>query len=130
MTPVLLTCSGLYCCHDTCNAGLVCVSSQVQHLQQTGPILLFWLHCLRHLVWPAHVTDVLRVWSLWFVYWLQVQPLKNTGLILPDNYPSFTLIRQAVGAVKLGYEALSLMVPEVRLGLSLPWSMDSWNFPD
>jgi hypothetical protein len=76
------------------------------------------------------VTDVLRVWSLWFVYWLQVQPLKNTGLILPDNYPSFTLIRQAVGAVKLGYEALSLMVPEVRLGLSLPWSMDSWNFPD
>jgi len=44
----------------------------------------------------------------------QVQPLKRTALILPEQYPSFTLLRQAVGATKLGYEALSLLVPEVR----------------
>ena len=45
---------------------------------------------------------------------LQVRHLKRTALILPENYPSFTLLRQAVGAVKLGYESLTLMVPEVR----------------
>lgn len=43
----------------------------------------------------------------------QVQHLKRTGLILPEQYPSFTLLRQAIGATKLGYEALSLLVPEV-----------------
>jgi hypothetical protein len=44
---------------------------------------------------------------------LQVRGLKRTALILPENYPSFTLLRQAVGAIKLGCEALTLLVPEV-----------------
>lgn len=45
----------------------------------------------------------------------QVRNLKRTDLILPEHYPTFTLLRQAIGAVKLGHEALSLMVPEVGL---------------
>jgi hypothetical protein len=44
---------------------------------------------------------------------LQVRHLKRTSLILPEHYPSFTLLRQALGAVELGHEALSLLVPEV-----------------
>lgn len=44
---------------------------------------------------------------------LQVRHVKRTALILPENYPSFTLLRQAIGAVQLGYEALTLLVPEV-----------------
>lgn len=44
---------------------------------------------------------------------VQVRGLKRTDLILPELYPSFTLLRQALGAVKLGREALTLLVPEV-----------------
>jgi hypothetical protein len=47
---------------------------------------------------------------------LQVRGLKRTDLILPELYPSFTLLRQAIGAVKLGQEALNLLVPEVGRG--------------
>lgn len=48
-----------------------------------------------------------------FLLLLQVRGLKRTALILPENYPSFTLLRQALGAIKLGFEALTLLVPEV-----------------
>ncbi|KAK9811429.1 hypothetical protein WJX72_003813 [[Myrmecia] bisecta] len=50
---------------------------------------------------------------------LQVQPtfqvvhLKNVGLLDPLRYPRFTLIGQAVGSVRLAYQALSTVVPEV-----------------
>jgi len=39
--------------------------------------------------------------------------LKHTSAILPEQYPRFTLIRQAWGSVTLGLEALKLFVPEV-----------------
>jgi hypothetical protein len=55
--------------------------------------------------------------TLLLVRVLQVRHLKRTALILPEHYPSFTLLRQAIGAVKLGYEALTLMVPEVSSGI-------------
>lgn len=44
---------------------------------------------------------------------VQVQPLHKGYLVQPEQYPRFTLVGQAVGAVGLGYEALSLLVPEV-----------------
>jgi hypothetical protein len=46
----------------------------------------------------------------------QVQHLSRSGLVLPERYPTFTLLRQAVGSVRLGHEALSKLVPEVRNG--------------
>jgi hypothetical protein len=39
--------------------------------------------------------------------------LRRTRAILPEQYPRFTLIRQAWGSVTLGLEALKLFVPEV-----------------
>lgn len=44
---------------------------------------------------------------------LQVLNLKRTHLIEADQYKRFTLVLQAWGSVKLGLEALRLMVPEV-----------------
>lgn len=49
---------------------------------------------------------------------VQVRHLKRTALILPEQYPSLTLLRQAIGSVKLGYDALSLLVPEVIVNSS------------
>ena len=44
--------------------------------------------------------------------------LHNRHLLLPERYPRFTLLGQALGSVRLGYEALSKAVPEVtRLAL-------------
>lgn len=59
---------------------------------------------------------------------VQVVPLQQTALILPEHYPSFTLLRQALGAVQLGYEALSLLVPEVRQEASKPLFLTSTRF--
>lgn len=44
---------------------------------------------------------------------MQVLGLKRVHLVDPAQYPSFTLVRQAWGSLKLGLEALTLMVPEV-----------------
>ena len=38
------------------------------------------------------------------------------GLIQPERYPRLTLVRQALGSVALGWEALRQVVPEVRPG--------------
>jgi alpha-1,2-mannosyltransferase len=48
---------------------------------------------------------------------VSVVPLERTALVLPESYPRFTLLGQAWGAARLGHEALSKMVPEVRK----PW---------
>ena len=40
-------------------------------------------------------------------------PLKHTSLILPERYPRLTLLGQGWGAVRLGREALSQLVPEL-----------------
>ena len=45
---------------------------------------------------------------------VRVVPLRRTALVLPERYPRFTLIGQAWGAARLGHEALSKVVPEVR----------------
>lgn len=44
---------------------------------------------------------------------LQVVQLHNRHLLLPERYPRFTLLGQALGSVRLGYEALTNAVPEV-----------------
>eukprot|EP00879_Flechtneria_rotunda_P003773 GHRR01004012.1.p1 GENE.GHRR01004012.1~~GHRR01004012.1.p1 ORF type:complete len:487 (+),score=120.70 GHRR01004012.1:258-1718(+) len=54
---------------------------------------------------------------------IQLLPLKRTHLIVPDYYPKFTLIRQAWGSVKLGLDALHLLVPEVFIDTT------GWAFP-
>ena len=43
----------------------------------------------------------------------QVIPLHKGYLVQPEQYPRLTLLGQALGAVRLGYEALSHVVPEV-----------------
>ncbi len=48
----------------------------------------------------------------------QVVGLKRRALLEAANYPSWTLVRQAVGSVRVAFEALRQFVPEVRaLGL-------------
>jgi len=46
---------------------------------------------------------------------IEVVPLKLTHLVLAERYPSFTLIRQALGSMRLGWEALCKKVPEVMI---------------
>ena len=48
---------------------------------------------------------------------MQVVQLHNRHLLLPERYPRFTLLGQALGSVRLGYEALTAAVPEVNLML-------------
>lgn len=43
----------------------------------------------------------------------KVVQLHNRHLLLPERYPRFTLLGQALGSVRLGYEALSNAVPEI-----------------
>ncbi|KAL3159480.1 hypothetical protein ABBQ38_009902 [Trebouxia sp. C0009 RCD-2024] len=43
----------------------------------------------------------------------KVVQLHNRHLLLPERYPRFTLLGQALGSVRLGYEALTNAVPEV-----------------
>eukprot|EP00798_Chlamydomonas_sp_ICE-L_P016151 gene16151-22311_t len=43
----------------------------------------------------------------------EVVSLAKSDLILPERYSHFTLVRQAIGSMKLGHEALSKLVPEV-----------------
>ncbi|KIZ06575.1 alpha-1,2-mannosyltransferase [Monoraphidium neglectum] len=43
----------------------------------------------------------------------EVVPLKRTHLVRPERYRRFTMIRQAAGSALLGWEALSLRVPQV-----------------
>ncbi len=45
---------------------------------------------------------------------LQVIQLHNRHLLLPERYPRFTLLGQALGSFRLGHEALKNAVPEVR----------------
>lgn len=47
--------------------------------------------------------------------YLQVIQLHNRHLLLPERYPRFTLLGQALGSFRLGHEALRNAVPEVRL---------------
>ncbi|GIL65630.1 hypothetical protein Vafri_19214 [Volvox africanus] len=54
---------------------------------------------------------------------IQVIPLRRTHLILPERYPRFTLVRQAMGSVALGLEALRQLVPEVYIDTT------GWAFP-
>lgn len=44
---------------------------------------------------------------------LQVIQLHGRHLLLPERYPRFTLLGQALGSARLGYEALTRAVPEV-----------------
>lgn len=44
---------------------------------------------------------------------LSIVPLQHTSLILPEQYPRWTLLGQAWGAMRLGREALSKLVPEL-----------------
>lgn len=44
----------------------------------------------------------------------QVVRLKRSRLLLPQTYPRFTLLGQAVGSVAVALEALGALVPEVR----------------
>lgn len=43
----------------------------------------------------------------------QVVPLALSHLLHPERYPRFTLLRQAIASARVGYEALSKVVPEV-----------------
>jgi len=45
---------------------------------------------------------------------VEVVPLHHSDWVRPERYRHFTMIRQAVGAARLGWEALSMRVPEVR----------------
>ncbi|GLC39586.1 hypothetical protein PLESTB_000810100 [Pleodorina starrii] len=54
---------------------------------------------------------------------IQVIPLRRTHLVQPERYPRFTLLRQALGSVGLGLEALRQLVPEVYIDTT------GWAFP-
>jgi alpha-1,2-mannosyltransferase len=41
----------------------------------------------------------------------KVVPLARASLLEPKQYPRFTMLRQALGAARLGWDALSLRVP-------------------
>ena len=43
----------------------------------------------------------------------QVVHLKTCHLVLPKTYPSWTLVGQALGSVRLAYEGLQQAVPQV-----------------
>lgn len=45
---------------------------------------------------------------------LQVIQLHKRHLLLPERYPRFTLLGQALGSVRLGHEALTNAVPQVQ----------------
>lgn len=51
---------------------------------------------------------------------IQVVELRSSDKLKPERYPSFTMIRQALGAVAVGWEALQLRVPEVGACSALP----------
>lgn len=57
----------------------------------------------------------------------QVVPLQGSHLLLPDQYPRFTLIGQALGSVRLGREALTKRRPEVSASTKtwVPWLQQS-----
>ena len=42
-----------------------------------------------------------------------VVPLPNRAALLPERYPRFTMIGQALGSVRMAYVGLTQMVPEV-----------------
>ena len=52
---------------------------------------------------------------------MQVVPLSKCHLVLPKTYPSWTLVGQAMGSVRLAYEGLQLAVPQVAF---------QWTFSD
>ncbi|EFJ50473.1 hypothetical protein VOLCADRAFT_103930 [Volvox carteri f. nagariensis] len=54
---------------------------------------------------------------------IRVIPLRRTHLVKPERYPRFTLLRQALGSVALGLEALRQLVPEVYIDTT------GWAFP-
>ncbi|MEW5302545.1 MAG: hypothetical protein WDW36_005320 [Sanguina aurantia] len=53
----------------------------------------------------------------------QVVPLALSHLLHPERYPRFTLLRQAIASARVGYEALSKVVPEVYIDTT------GWAFP-
>lgn len=63
-------------------------------------------------------------------------PLQQSGALLPERYPRFTLVGQAMGSVRVGLEALGQLVPEVggwavwRLAvgrLVMEWLVQEWQ---
>ena len=67
--------------------------------------------CGRKLVWAANFH---AVFTRRLTLPEQVIPLRKCHLIVPATYPSWTLIGQAQGSVRLAYEGLQQAVPEVR----------------
>ena len=63
-------------------------------------------HAPCYLIAMAHTASVVSCW--------QVVRLHSRHLLLPERYPRFTLLRQALGSARVGYEALTNAVPEVR----------------
>lgn len=59
--------------------------------------------------------DASRRFNITLTQPIHVVPLANTAWVLPERYPRFTLLGQSWGAAKLGYEALSKLVPEVSV---------------
>lgn len=85
----------------------------VDALQQTAPRARVVIYVREGVTAEQLVQDADSRFNVKLRRPIEVRGLKRTDLILPELYPSFTLLRQAIGAVKLGREALSLLVPEV-----------------
>ncbi|KXZ55239.1 hypothetical protein GPECTOR_3g38 [Gonium pectorale] len=60
----------------------------------------------------------------------RVVPLRRTHLVLPERYRRLTLVRQALGSIGLGLEALRQLVPEVFIdttGWAFPYPWARWT---
>ncbi|KAG2432718.1 hypothetical protein HYH02_012852 [Chlamydomonas schloesseri] len=99
---------------------LWCAVKAVHDASKTAKVVIY----AREGVTAAQlVEDAARRFNIRLDKPIQVLPLRRVGLVQPEHYPRFTLLRQALGSVALGWEALRQCVPEVYVDTT------GWAFP-
>lgn len=95
----------------------------VQAMQQMRPdikVALYTGGILRPEELVRHVADR---FNLQVAPTFQVVPLPTRDLLLPARYPRFTMLGQAAGAVRVAWQGLGLLVPELWIDTT------GWAFP-
>eukprot|EP00775_Hariotina_reticulata_P005441 gene5440-5674_t len=87
----------------------------VDAIQQAAPHVRIIIYARAGVTADQLVQDAAARFNVHLQKPVEVVSLKQTSAILPEQYPRFTLVRQAWGSVKLGLEALKLFVPEVYI---------------
>jgi len=85
----------------------------VQALQEARPDVQIVIYARAGVSEQQLVQDAQQRFNIPIKAGIKVVPLVHTDLILPERYPRLTLVGQAVGAARLGAEALRGLVPEV-----------------